>query len=258
MEKLFLLLLLPFACGKEPTAPATPLAQTHAAFTRRVITDQSSWTSFLQNLPEKQGLVVDYRGKPVQNQEKQAALIDYDTGNRDLQQCADALMRLRAEYLFQQRRLSEIHFHFTSGHDYSFLAFCRGQRPLVHGNRIRFVATRPVAANHQSLRQYLNIVYAYAGTMSLAKELRNAEKFAIGTVIIAPGSPGHCLIISDEATTPEGETLYKLVEGYSPAQSIYVLRNVQEPSLGYWHRLRKGVLTTASYRFRSFQRKAFE
>jgi hypothetical protein len=136
--------------------------------------------------------------------------------------------------------------------------YTNATRPVPRGNSVHFVSTSPVSISHQSLRQYLDIVYTYAGTISLANELLTATKFTIGTIIISPGSPGHCLIITDEATGVDGEKLYKLVEGYTPAQSIYVLRNVAEPTLGYWHRLSKGPLETASYIFQTYQLKKFE
>lgn len=237
----FILLLFAcchFACTNADTSAPAPTV-TLPTFNHTAIKDENSWPYFLQHLPEKNGPVLDYKGHPISFQQKHAALIDFDTGNSDLQQCADALMRLRAEFLFAQKRYSDIHFHFTSGHDYAFTDYCKGKVPVPDGNSIRFVTGVPRAINHQSLRRYLDLVYTYASTISLAKELRNTDRFTIGTIVIKPGSPGHCFIITDEAVTPAGDTVYKLVEGYTPAQSIYVLQNTGEPQLGVWHRLSK-------------------
>lgn len=261
MHRQCLVVLLAFsflACDEKTTIPLPAQRPNPPAFRSKEIADTTSWPYFLQHLPEKTGPILDYRGRVVSSQQKHAVIINYDIGNRDLQQCADALMRLRAEYLFAQKRYSEIHFHFTSGQDYSFLDYCKGKIPSPSGNSIRFATASPSPLNHQSLRRYLDLVYTYAGTISLAKELRHTNRFAIGTVVITPGSPGHCFIITNEATTADGDPVYKLVEGYTPAQSIYVLQNIHEPNLGYWHRLSTGTIKTASYTFRSYQLKAFE
>lgn len=222
------------------------------------ITDSSSWAYFLQHLPEKDEPVVDYKGTPVSFQEKHYSVINYDVGSRDLQQCADALMRLRAEYLFAHNRSAEIGFHFVGGQYYSFNDYCRGKKPVPKGNDIVFTTTTAKTPDAKSLRQYLDIVYTYASTISLAKELKPANDFAIGTVVIYAGSPGHCFIIVDEAKAADGTKLFKLVEGYTPAQSIYVLRNTSDPALGYWHRLKKGPIETASYEFTSYELRKFE
>ena len=247
-----------FACTNQPSTSAQTPTDSQPSIHRKEINDKNSWTYFLQHLPEKQAPVLDYKGNPIAYQEKHAAVIDYDIGNKDLQQCADALMRLRAEYLFAQKRYSEIHFHFVSGQDYAFLDYCRGKRPAVSGSNVRFVYTDSVSINHQNLRRYLDIVYAYASTISLAKELSDASAFAIGSIVITPGSPGHCFIITDEAKTSSGDAVYKLVEGYTPAKSIYVLQNLSEPELGHWHRLAKGDIETASYSFHNYKLKKFE
>lgn len=222
------------------------------------IKDSSSWAYFLQHLPQRDAPILDYRGRPVGDQEKHFAVISYDVGTRDLQQCADALMRLRAEYLFAQKRLNEISFHFVSGEAFGFAAYCDGKTPVPKGNGVVFVSSSPKAKDHASLRSYLDIVYTYASTISLADELEDTDALAIGTVVIKAGSPGHCFIIADEATTPAGEKVFKLVEGYTPAQTIYVLRNAEEPSLGCWHKLKKGPITTASYAFTHYKLKKFE
>lgn len=262
MKYFFLFLLLSsYSCNTKSNAGdalSEPAFTEQFHLTKTTITDTTSWTYFLQHLPEKEGTILDYKGNKITNQEKHFSIINYDIGNRDLQQCADALMRLRGEYLCAQKRFNEIGFHFVSGQYYRFIDYCKGLKPVTNGNAVRFVTGATSVVTHQSLRKYLDLVYTYASTISLAKELKATNAFEIGTVVIYPGSPGHCFILVDEATADSGEKLFKLVESYTPAQSIYVLRNNAEPSLGYWHKLKKGTIETASYVFTSYHLKKFE
>ena len=218
-----------------------------------------SWPSFLQHLPTENKPIVDYKGNQIGNQEKHFAILTYDVGSSDLQQCADALIRLRSEYLFSQKKYEQIGFHFNSGIYYSWADYRRGLRPIF--KKRQQVLARTNAAtdlSHTSLRKWLDIVYTYANTVSLCKELKKADGLQTGTVIIFPGSPGHCCIIIDEAVTDKQDTVYKMAEGYMPAQSIYVLSNPYEPEWNPWYHLEKGEINTASCSFRSYYLKKFE
>jgi hypothetical protein len=220
---------------------------------------KNSWRYFLQHLPVINAPVLDYTGKPISNQTKHVAIINYDIGSSDLQQCADALMRIRAEYLFEQKRFNEIGFHFCSGQYYSWSMYCTGIKPVTKSHGVIFISTgNSYQQTHESLRHYLNIVYAYANTISLCKELKPAADFETGTVIITPGSPGHTCIIIGDTINDKGEKLYKLAEGYMPAQSIYILSNPFDKTINPWYRLSKGEIITASYDFTNYQLKKFE
>ncbi|MBK8089321.1 MAG: hypothetical protein IPK31_16040 [Chitinophagaceae bacterium] len=70
----------------------------------RVELSTGSFGNFLRNQPLKQDKTVYlYNGSPKYNQRAQYAVLNVSVGSRDLQQCADAVMRLRAEYLKRWR-----------------------------------------------------------------------------------------------------------------------------------------------------------
>jgi Domain of unknown function (4846) len=218
-----------------------------------------SWPSFLQHLPTENKPIVDYKGNQIDNQEKHFAILTYDVGSSDLQQCADALIRLRSEYLFSQKKYAQIGFHFNSGIYYSLADYLKGSRPIFIKRQQILVRTNKTSdLSHTSLRKWLDFVYTYANTVSLCKELKKADGLQTGTIIIFPGNPGHCCIIIDEAVTDKQDTVYKIAEGYMPAQSIYVLSNPYEPDWNPWYHLGKGEINTASCSFRSYYLKKFE
>ena len=81
----------------------------------RITIEKNSFAEYLQNLPLKpHGSNVYYYNGEIKPNRVHEAVIDIDVGNRNLQQCADAIMRLRGEYLFKQKQHEKIHFNFTN------------------------------------------------------------------------------------------------------------------------------------------------
>ena len=72
-----------------------------------------SWGEWLRGLELKPegSPVLTFKGDKKWRQDVHAAIIDIDVGDRDLQQCADAIMRLRAEWLFASGRRGDIAFN---------------------------------------------------------------------------------------------------------------------------------------------------
>src|SRR5262245_29113468 len=81
----------------------------------RVAVERGSFAAWLRGLPLKApgAPVLLHTGAPKPRQDVHAAVVDIDVGTRDLQQCADAVMRLRAEWLFAGDRAREIAFNDT-------------------------------------------------------------------------------------------------------------------------------------------------
>jgi len=204
----------------------------------RVHATPNSFAAWLRNLPllPPGSPVVLHQGERKARQDVHAAVLDVSVGVKDLQQCADAVMRLRAEYLFAQGRLNEIQFNFTNGFKAEFRRWKNGERIKVVGNQCSWSASSRPDSSHATLLAYLDRVFTYAGTLSLSKELRPVEGADIepGDVFIQGGSPGHAVIVVDVAMTKEGQRAFLLAQSYMPAQSIHILKNLHEPAFGAW------------------------
>jgi hypothetical protein len=178
---------------------------------------KGSFAEWLQNIRIKKGKTVFlYNGIPKRNQEAQYVVLDIPVSNKDLQQCADAVMRLRAQYLYSQKRFAEISFSDNSGKKY----VC------------------PASVDSTRFERYLENVYAYCGTLSLERQLRKVARFndiQPGDVLIKGGSPGHAVIVTDVAVSKSGKKIYMLAQSYMPAQDIHVLKNPNDGDYSPWY-----------------------
>lgn len=205
----------------------------------RVVAAPGSFAAYLRKItlkPAGAGVFL-FNGLPKVNQ-VHVAVMDIDVGNRDLQQCADAVMRLRADYLFAQKRYTDIHFNFTNGFNCSYSKWREGYRVKVSGNQVSWYKKGAVDGTYKTFRSYLDMVYSYAGTLSLEKELKPVKynEMNIGDVLIRGGSPGHAVIVVDMAQNPKtGEKLFLLAQSYMPAQDIHILQNPNDPKLSPWY-----------------------
>jgi hypothetical protein len=207
---------------------------------------KGSFGEWLRGFPLKPGKpkVMLYNGQPKENQEAQFAVLDIDVGKRDLQQCADAVMRLRAEYLFAQKQHDQIHFNFTSGTNCPWTKWRDGFRPIISGNSVTWSKKSTFSETHENFRTYMDVVFTYAGTASLEKELLSVasmDELQSGDVLIEGGFPGHAVLVMDVAEdTLSGKRAYLLAQSYMPAQDIHILVNPNFPDLSPWYLTQKG------------------
>jgi len=89
-----------------------------------------SFAEYLQGLPLKPvgTHTQTYKGAIAATDVFTAAVVDMSVGYEDLQQCANAVMRLRGEYLYHQKRYAEIVFHFESGFKCDYIHYADGYR----------------------------------------------------------------------------------------------------------------------------------
>lgn len=152
-----------------------------------------------------------------------ARVIDLPMVPGDLQQCADTAIRLRAEWLRETG--GTITFHATSGDPMPWARWQAGERPVERDGRLAWVP-----GTQGGWESYLAKVFTWAGTRSLALDTTAATEPRAGDLLVAPGSPGHAILLLDVARKGD-ETIVLVAEGYMPAQDAHVELG---PLDGWW------------------------
>lgn len=145
-------------------------------------------------------------------------------------------MRLRAEYLYKQQKYEKIHFNFLSdGKPRYYVNYAGSDR------------------SYKTFRRYLDYIFAYANTASLIRELQKVdfEDMQIGDIFIQTGRPyGHAMIVVDMAVNPKtGEKIFLLAQSFMPAQSIHIVKNLNNPSLSPWYSINCTQIETPYWTF---------
>lgn len=210
----------------------------------RLPADDGGFAEWLRHLPLRppQTPVRLYDGRLKWSQDKHEAVINIDTGKRNLQQCADAVMRLRAEYLLASGRPRDIAFNYTSG---------------------KRVPYRGRTTDRRAFQRYMTQIFAYAGTYSLEREMVPAAlaDMRIGNVFIKGGFPGHAVLVVDMALNrATGEKRFLLAQSYMPAQDMHILKNPRSADGSPWYSLPdpKGELITPEWIFKASALRRFK
>ncbi len=206
----------------------------------RLALDSGSFGDWLRHLPLKQGKpdVLLYDKSKKWNQRVHVAVIDMDVDERDLQQCADAVMRLKAEYHFQKGSFDSIHFNYMCGDAVGFEKWSSGNKPVPINRSVIWKSCSSCDDSYESFRKYLIQIYNYAGTISLERELKpkSWKDIEVGDVVIQGGSPGHAIAVVDIAVNPEtGDKVFLLAQSYMPAQESHIIRNPNNDKLSPWY-----------------------
>ena len=184
---------------------------------KRIDQNKNSFGEWLRNLSlKKDRHVYLYNGLPKRSQRAQFAVLDVSVGKKDLQQCADAVMRLRAEYLFSRKKYADIEFRDNANKSYKWT---RGP-------------------DRAGFEKYLETVFGMCGSASLEKQLKRVaslNELQPGDVFIKGGFPGHAMIVVDAAMNSEGNKVFMLAQSYMPAQDIHIVKNPADDKLSPWY-----------------------
>jgi hypothetical protein len=213
---------------------------------KRIEIPEGSFGEWLRQIKlRKDNTVYLYGGTPKADQTLHYAVLDISTGNKDLQQCADAIMRLKAEYYFSKKEYDSIDFR-SANKRYNF------QQKLdnadVNGKDM-----------HVLLLQFMETVFMNCGTYTVDDMTRTIDLYNIlpGDVFVKAGAPGHAMIIVDVAVNETtGKKIYLLAQGYMPAQDIHIVINPTSSTLSPWYEINDDEkITTLGWIFTKDQLK---
>ena len=220
----------------------------------RVHETEGSFGAYLRELKLKPpgAAVLYYDGRVKPNDDVYAAVVDLDIGEKDLHQCADAIMRLKADYHWERGEYDQIHFNLTNGFRMDYDQWRKGRRLAVEGNRTTWDSGSKASTTYSYYWDYMEVIFTYAGTASLEKEMVavGEKEPMLGDVLIQGGHPGHAVIIVDKVFDADTRrSLYLLAQSYMPAQEIHILLNPREPAISPWYDLNREWINTPEWRF---------
>lgn len=212
------------ALGEVATEPLSAREPVPEGF-RRIDAPEDTLAAWLRDLPVRadRATVHAHDGRVLRA--PAAHVVAMDVGARDLQQCADTAIRLLSEFAWARGATDDLGWDFTSGDRTRWADYVAGER-FVIGRTVerRRGAARP--ATRDTFGRWLDLVFTYAGTRSLAREGRAVAPGEVmpGDVFVAGGSPGHAVIVLDVAVHADGRRAALLGQGFMPAQELHVLR----------------------------------
>jgi hypothetical protein len=194
----------------EPLATRIPAPKGY-----RRVQGQDEFGEWLRHIPLKPAgtKVHTYNGEVTARSERffmdVAGVVDMDVPYAS-QQCADAIMRLKAE------------FHFARG-EYDKIQFPIGRQSLKYKN----YAGRNFGSRGRFM-SYLKSVFARLGTASMKRDLTPIAKtdLRIGDMNVQnkSGGIGHIFLIMDIAKDDQGRLLYLLGQSSMPAMDFHIIQ----------------------------------
>lgn len=223
---------LPTTCkiNKEGNTIATRYTNTDPRYERRATNDYGTW--LLNRELHPVGHVTHYYNGKTKYVNCQVGVLTYDFIGENLQQCADACIRLRAEYLWEKKMYDKIHFKNTPGFNFEYRKWAEGYRVHFDKNwKASWSKDAQPDYSYSNFKKYLFTVFTYCGTLSLSKEMRpvHISKAQPGDLVLYGGSPGHAVTIMDILHEKNGKKIKLMFsQSYMPAQEIEILANRYE------------------------------
>lgn len=224
--------------GPKATGALDERIPTESGFARGAV-EPDSFAAFLRSLPvaEKGTAVLSFRGQTILagDDPRLAAVVAIDVGDKDLQQCADSIIRMHAEWRRAVGR-GDVSYKSLSGFSMPYDRWRKGERFVLAGKDLAWTGGGRADDSRASFRGYLDNVFMWANTVGLARDAKKVAKAEVraGDFFVLGGAPGHAVLVLDVAVDGAGHKRALIGQGYMPAQSFHVVRS---PEGSVWHSL---------------------
>jgi len=201
------------------------------------------YSKFLRQFPLKNDNIVKrYDGRNKYNNNIWDAVFDYDIGKGDLHQCADAVLYMRAHFLFKQGLTENLYYNFVSGFKAKYSDYMTHYYK-IEGNNVSLVSRNNILKdNPETLRKWLRQIFSYANTWSIDtydSSPVNILEMKPGDFFIESNPPpatGHAINVVDVVVNKtNSKKMYMLSQSYMPAQETHILINPLNG--GVWYTL---------------------
>ena len=200
--------------------------------------------------------VYSYKGKILHR--RADGIIPLSVGNRDVQQCADSILRIYSEFLWYTEQSSKWGIHFTSGDLSTWKNWSEGERFRI-GKKVERYMTDTKDDSYEQYQKWLKHSFLYAGTLSLHKDAIKVpleDNIQPGDFFLTGGSPGHVVMILDIAQREGSPPIGIVAQGFMPAQEFHIIRGSGKHVVDNWFALpttEKQALTIPNWK--PFRRK---
>ena len=197
----------------------------------------TEFAKWLNNLSLKNSNVpvYTYEGRVKTNPNVYVGVIDLVQPKKNLQFNSNALLRLRAEYLYRSKNYKKL-----------------DELSNIKANPTTYTDFTNGDNSYNKFTEYLNNYLSSITPNSINELLTRVslKEIQIGDIFFQSGNiKNHGVIVIDMAKNYKGQKLFILAQSYYPSQDIQVLTNPSNDFISPWYEAKEGVLLTPEWRF---------
>ena len=196
---------------------------------QRIAPAEGSFGDWLEKIPidTNKKILHYYTGDEALQQNGHAAIVDIPVKN-NVQDSRKIIMRIRAEYLYQQGRYDEIEF--------------RNKEGRIINPRIWYAQKYPGTEFNFPYREFNRFIKESLPGADWSEYMNNLERIApseaeAGDIVYQKSGGSHAMMIAGAAENPSRERMLLFIEGATPPAEVHVVANPADPSISPWYRM---------------------